>query len=201
MFSNPISRIKKNIGLLVVVGLVCALAVSFLTLLFPREYRADAQVLIISKARNGVDPYTVVKSAERIGENLVQIMQTDDFFRKVTTQASYNLNLSRFEGIAERQKRKRWAKTLQPSVVYGTGVLNISTYATSAGQAEQLAGASAQALVSSGWEYVGGDVAIKVVNDPVVTKWPARPNIFVNALVAFLLSILISATIVARRSS
>ena len=114
------------------------------------------------------------------------------------SQTNYSLDQSNFEGISERKKRKRWSKTIAPSVVYGTGVLNVSAFSKSADQAKQLTAASVDALVSHGWEYVGGDVSIKIVNDPVATKWPARPNIFVNALAGLLLGLFFAGAFVAR---
>jgi capsular polysaccharide biosynthesis protein len=187
MFGHPLKQLFRHWKQLVLVGLLAALFVAGVTLLFPREYRADAQVLIISKTRFGVDPYTVVKSAERVGENIAQVMHTNDFFEKVMNQQGFSIDKSRFENVPERKKRKRWNKTIQPSVVYGTGILNISTYGRDSQQAMQLASASVDALVAHAWEYVGSDVAMKVVNDPVVTRWPARPSILVNAALGFIL--------------
>ncbi len=199
MFHRPLSNITKHWKLLLLLGIATALVVSLITLIFPREYRADADVLIISKSRYGVDPYTVVKSAERIGENVAQVMQTNDFFEKVMSQPGYSIDQARFQYIPERKKRKRWNKALQPSIVYGTGVLHISAYSLQPDQAAQLAGASADALVTHGWEYVGGDVSMKIVNPPVVTQWPVRPNIIMNGIAAFFISIGLMGAVIARK--
>ncbi len=180
-------------------GLIVAVLAGALSLLFPLEYRADAGVLIVSKSRYGVDPYTVVKSAERVGENLVQVMKTDDFYEKVKIQEGYGVDWRAFESLTERKKRKYWQKQLQGSVVFGTGVLNISAYHTDAQGARELAGAAADALVSRGWQYVGGDVTMQVVNSPVATDWPVRPNIIINAILGFFIGGLLGAFVVSRR--
>ena len=178
--------------------LVSALAV-IVTFLFPLQYRADAQVLIISKSRYGVDPYTIVKSAERVGENIAQVMRTNDFYNKVKSQEGYYVDWTYFEKHNERQKRKLWQKTLNGSVVFGTGVLNVNAYHTDPRQARQLAGAAADTLVSKGWQYVGGDVTMSIVNEPVVTRLPVRPNLLVNAIVGFLVGVLLMGFAVVRR--
>jgi len=190
---DPIKLIKKRWKLLIFSGVLVALFSVLLSAAFPLKYRADAQVLIISKSRYGVDPYTVVKSAERVGENISQVVKTNDFYEKVMLQTSYNLDMVEFEKLTERKKRKLWQETVNTSVVYGTGVLNINVYHKDQDQAKQLAGAVASALVTRGWEYVGGDVTIKVVNDAVVTNWPVKPNLIVNAILGFLLGILVMA--------
>mgnify|MGYP001607110026 CR=1 FL=1 len=188
---SALAILTRHIRLIIAVGLLAALVSLLVSLFFPLEYRADAQVLIISQSRSGVDPYTVVKSAERVGENVSAVMKTNDFFEKVTRQEGYTLDLSRFENIPERVKRKRWQKTVESSVVYGTGVLGISAYHEDAEQAAQFAGAAADTLAARGWEYVGGDVTIKVVNRPVATRFPVRPNLLANAVLGFLSGIIL----------
>ncbi len=196
---SPIKAMAKKAKLILAAGLVLAIVSLLISLVLPAEYRADAQVLIISKSRYGVDPYTVVKSAERVGENIAQVMSTDDFFEKVMSQPGYVIDKSKFEDISERKKRKAWQKTISTSVVYGTGVLNVSTYSTSKNQARQLAGAAVDTLAAKGWEYVGGDVTIKVVNNPVVTNWPVRPNALVNTVLGFIIGVVLMGFSVARK--
>ncbi len=192
MFASPLDLLKKHVAMILLTGAIMALLIFLLTILMPRDYRADAQVLIISKTRYGVDPYTTVKSAERVGENIVQVVKTNDFYQKVTTNAGYQLDTTRFTNVSERTKRKRWNNTVDASVVYGTGVLNVSAYHRNPEQAVQFAAAAAQTLVEKGWEYVGGDVIMKVVNDPIVTRWPVRPNVLVNTLAGFFVGIVIA---------
>ncbi len=198
MHHSSLSRIQKGWKMLVGLGIIVAVLSGALSLLFPLEYRADAGVLIVSKSRYGVDPYTVVKSAERVGDNLVQIMRTDDFYEKVKAQEGYTVDWKSFESQTERKKRKAWQKSVQGSVVFGTGVLNISAYHTDPRQANSLAGAAAETLVTKGWQYVGGDVTMQVVNSPVVTAWPVRPNIIINALLGFIVGGLLGAFVVSK---
>ena len=193
-------RFLRQWKMMFLVGIMCGLGAILVTLLFfPLEYRADAQVLVISKTRYGVDPYTVVKSAERVGENIAAVMRTNDFFEKAWEQSEYEPEKAYFENIPERTKLKRWARAVQPSVVYGTGVLTISGYATTSQQAVALSGAAASAIVAHGWEYVGGDVTLKVVNNPVVTGWPVRPNIFMNGMVGFFIGLILSGFVLTRK--
>ncbi len=193
---SPIKILTRRWRALVFAGLLVAILSLIISILFPLQYRADAQVLIISKSRYGVDPYTVVKSAERVGENITQIVGTNDFYQNVMSQSGYKIDQSVFNRLSERDKRKLWQKTVNTSVIYGTGVLNISAYHASQEQAKQLVSAVAGTLVSKGWEYVGGDVAIKVVNDAVVTKWPVKPNLILNAILGFLAGFVVTSGLV-----
>lgn len=195
----PWESLIRRSRLIIFAGVVLAIVAAAVSLLFTLEYRADAQVLIMSKSRYGVDPYTAVKSSERVGENLLQVVKTNDFFLKVMNQPGYAIDKSRFENVSERVKRERWQKALSVSVVYGTGVLNVSAYNKNKASAEQLASAAAQALVDSGWEYVGGDVGFKLVNQAVATNYPVRPNLLLNAILGFVVGAVLMSILVLRR--
>jgi capsular polysaccharide biosynthesis protein len=195
---SPLQVLLKRWKFIFLIGLVVAVLAAGVSLLFPLEYRADAQVLIMSQLR-GADPYTAAKSAERVGENLVQIIKTNDFYNKVMQQPGFELDKSKFVNVSERAKRKNWQKTVSASVVYGTGVLNVSAYHTSPAQAMQYAAATAAVLTGQGWQYTGNDVIIKVVNDPVATSWPMRPNIVLNAILGLVLGMLVGGMLVVRK--
>ncbi len=196
---QPATILRRRSKVIVLSGILVAAMCFFATLLLPLEYRADAQVFISSQSRYGVDPYTVVKSSERIGENLTQIMKTNDFYQKVISQPGYQLDTTRFQNIEERIKRKRWEKTISSSVVFGTGVLNVSAYHKNQQQAQAFASAAVDALVQQGKEYVGTDVTMKVVNYPVVTQFPVRPNIIVNTLLGFFVGVVGMGVLVLRK--
>lgn len=199
MFSSPERQLAKRWRALLLSGLVFAMVASLGSLILPLEYRADGQILIISRSRFGVDPYTVAKSAERVGENIAQVVSTDDFYNKVMALPQYSLDTSKFVDVSDRVRRKRWGKTVSASVIFGTGVLNINAYHTSPQQAVAYASAAADALVANSPEYVGGDVTFKIVNSPVATPFPVRPNVIVNGLLGFGFGILFMAILVVRK--
>ncbi|PIR74560.1 MAG: hypothetical protein COU35_01620 [Candidatus Magasanikbacteria bacterium CG10_big_fil_rev_8_21_14_0_10_47_10] len=199
--TNPARVLKKRSKVIFMTGVIVALVTLLISLLFPLQYRADAQVLIISQSRYGVDPYTVVRSAERVGQNISQVVKTTDFFEKVVEQRQLGLDTSRFENVPELTRRQRWEKTIDASVVFGTGVLNVSAYHTNQEQARRYATAAVTALVEKGWEYVGGDVTIKVVNDAVVSKLPVRPNLLLNTVLGFLVGAAAMAAISLRKKN
>lgn len=166
---------------------VLAFAVSFL---FPRYYSAESQVLIISRGMGGVDPYTQSKAAERIGENLAQIMGTADFYGKVLESQSDNFDRARWITLDERARRKAWAKDVKAEVVYGTGLLRLTVYGRTKEDTTALAVAVTDTVTNRGWEYVGGDVSIKTVNSPLLSRLPARPDFMINTILGFVLGLL-----------
>ncbi len=196
---SPLRRLARSKNLLVAVGVLSGLIAGGATLLFPLKYRADAEVFILSQARFGVDPYTVAKSGERIAENLAQVMGTEDFYEKVKSETGYPVDWSSFEKFQLREKLKLWQKTISPAVVYGTSILTISAYHRDTMQASAIAGAAANALVTKSSEYVGGDVSIRLVSRPTVTKIPVKPNPLVNALGGAFVGALFTALMIVKK--
>lgn len=195
MFQNLLRHSKLILTWAIVFGILSGVV----SLVFPKQYNADAQVLIISRDRTGVDPYTQAKSAERIGQNLVQNMKTVDFYNKVLEMNGSDLSAEKWKSLSERKQRKKWSKDVIGNMVYGTGLLNVRAYGKSKEEATALASAVSQTLASNGWEYVGGDVSIRVVTPPLASRLPARPNVLVNAGLGFLLGVLVAGLWVVRK--
>ena len=187
-----LNLLQKHLKLIISWGVIFALLSVLVSVFFPPYYSATTQVLIISRDRSGVDPYTQVKSAERIGENLAQVMKTTDFMNKVMSSGTATFDKTRWQGLTDRKLRKQWQRDVEGTMAYGSSLLNIKTFGRSQDDAKALAAAVTDTVSSRGWEYVGGDVAIKVVNDPLVSSWPTRPNYVMNAGVGLVLGLLLS---------
>ncbi|MFA5211201.1 MAG: Wzz/FepE/Etk N-terminal domain-containing protein [Patescibacteria group bacterium] len=198
MFDSPFHNIIKRWKAILLIGILIAVLSGFATLLFPLKYKANSQVYIITQNRYGVDPYTNVKSAEKIGENLIQIIKTTDFYSKVKNE-NQNIDWSYFEKYIEKKKRQEWNKTVNTGMVYGTSVMNIDVYHTSAEEAKKISEAIAKTLVSKAWEYVGGDVTLKTVNAPIVSSYPVKPNVVINGLIGLFVGIFISSVWFAKK--
>jgi capsular polysaccharide biosynthesis protein len=191
---SQLERIRKRwkvITLLAVIGAV-VLVVGTILSPIPLEYKADSQVLIISESRYGVDAYTAAKSAERIGENLAQVVQTSDFYNKVFALGIPNLDQRAYQNIPESRRRKLWQKNVEASVVFGTSVMTFSAYHEDPEQARIMSGALAQTMLTHARDYVGGDIQMRVVNQPVVSEYPVRPSFMILAAIGALLGVLLA---------
>ncbi len=182
----------KHAKLILVWGLIFSLISGGISFLISIQYSAASQVLIISRDRTGVDPYTQAKSSERISENLAQIIKTVDFYKKVMESTSYTFDKNNWQNLTDRKQRKKWQKDIQATVVYGTGLMNIVGYSNSKTDAVNLSNAVAQTLASVGWEYVGGNISLKVVSSPLASRLPARPNFILNTIIGFVVGVLFS---------
>lgn len=184
--------LQKQIKLILSWGIIFALISTIICFILPWQYSASTQVLFISSDRSGVDPYTQSKSAERIGENISQVMKTTDFYQKVMKNTSFTIDKNVWNNLSERAQRKKWNKDVMASMAYGTSLMNINVYSKNKKEAANLASAVAGTLSTYGWEYVGGNVTIKLVSLPLVSTIPARPNFILNIIIGFLVGVLIS---------
>jgi capsular polysaccharide biosynthesis protein len=181
----------RHSKLILVWGVLIAILSGAISLLFPWQYSAQSQVLIISRDRSGVDPYTQSKAAERIGENLAQVMKTENFMNKVMETPSATFDKNRWLSLNNRKQREKWPKDVVGEMLYGTSLMKITVYSTK-DDVLALASAVTETVVVHGWEYVGGDVAIKTVNSPIVSRWISKPNILLNSVLGFLAGIILS---------
>lgn len=202
MQENYVEVIIKERGKIILFGIAAAIIAGAFSFLLPLRYGASMRLLIIQKQLAQDDPYTATRASERISDNLGQIIYTTSFFDKVMAQ---KFNIDQSESVfsnEENKRRQQWGEMIGTSVVRGSGMLAISVYHTDPEQALQISRAIAFVLTTEGWQYVGGpDLQIKLVDEPLRSKYPVKPNIPANAFTGFVLGMLAgSFYVVANRS-
>lgn len=164
------------------IGLLLSVLLSFVR---PLEYSSVTR-LLITQELGAVDAYTASRSAERIADDLANAVAYEDFYAKVMA-SSGTIDESYFS-TDPKKRHDQWEKAVSISVTRGTGLLAITAYHTDVTQAENIARAVASVLTQEGWTYTsGGNITVKVVDTPLNSKWPVRPNILINAFSGFVL--------------
>jgi capsular polysaccharide biosynthesis protein len=174
---TPLLQGWPTILLFAACGMVVAV---LLSLLRPLEYSSTTRILITQEL-GVVDSYTASRSAERIADALSNAVTTTTFYDSVMS-SGFNIDTSYFPED-EIKQRKQWQKTVVASVARGSGFLLIKAYHPDVLQAKEIANAVAYVITTTGWEYTsGGNIGIQVVDDPLNSRYPVRPNIPVNAI-------------------
>ncbi len=164
------------------IGLLLGTVLSFLR---PLEYSSKTR-LLITQDLGVVDAYTASRSAESIANQLANNIPTTDFYNAVF-ETSFDIDQSYFP-TDEIKKRKKWADAVMTSVSHSMGFLTITAYHPDVDQAELIAEAVSSVLVENGLEYVSGSgITIKVVDQPLNSRWPVRPNVLLNAFSGLIL--------------
>jgi capsular polysaccharide biosynthesis protein len=165
---------------IIIFGVAAMVVASGLSFLEPLQYSSSIRMLIIQPSALDMDPYTAIRSAEQVGNSLAQVVYTTDFFKKVINAPNFQINPTNFPDN-EAKRRKLWGKMVAVQVERGTGLLDIVVYHTDKEQATQIAQAIAYVMTTDGSNYVGGAaLQIRLVDEPLVSRWPTKPNIPAN---------------------
>ncbi len=159
-------------------GLLLSLVITFVQ---PLKYSSTVRLLVLQDVGSTVDAYTATRSEERIAENLTNIIYFTTFFDQVMN-AGFSIDAKSFP-TQDYKRRREWAKTVSASVSRGSGLLSITAYARDVADAEQLARAVAFVLTEHADEYnSGGAVQVKLIDAPLNSRYPVKPNVFANAV-------------------
>jgi capsular polysaccharide biosynthesis protein len=173
---------------IVLAGVIGAAVAILLSLLRPLEYSSTTRILITQEL-GAVDAYTASRSAERIADDLASVVYTSTFFDKVMS-SGYAIDSDYFSQD-EIKRRTQWQDAVSASVSRSSGLLSITAYHTDVDQAEELATAVAYVLTTEGWTYTsGGNITVQVVDAPLDSRYPVRPNLLVNGFSGLVLGLL-----------
>jgi uncharacterized protein involved in exopolysaccharide biosynthesis len=168
-----------------VLGAVLALAFSITT---PLQYSSSVRVLITQPNVAGLDPYTAIKSNERIASSLAELLYTTTFFNNI---------LGRAEGFDagyfptdERSKRRAWRRSIETAIAAGSGIMTITAYHPDRSQARLLVDAAASELAAQAPNYFGASVRVQVIDAPLDSRWYARPDFVRNGSFGLLVGLL-----------
>lgn len=191
-------RKKLLISIVAIIGLGSGLGFSYLQ---TPQYEASVGLIILPHSSEGLDAYSAIKTSERIGENLIGVLQTSSIFEKLKNP-EYQIDFSFFDVNNSTKLKEQWGKTVSAYMKYNSGLLYINVYHQNSDQAKLIAKSLAQILISNGNEYVAQDglVDIRLIDDAIVSEKPVKPNYLMNGLLG-LISFAILAKIYALFSS
>jgi len=177
---------RKAQTIFIIVATVILLTVS-ISLLMPLRYEVKSKLLITQNSAN-TDAYSLSKSNEYLGNLFAQVIQSSSFLDLALT-SSYNINQDYFE-LENAKKMQTWKKTVSAKSHKDSGIIEISVFHKSPYQAQQIALAVNDVLLNRNQNYHGsGDkIRINIIDQPLTSKYPVKPNIITNVVIAFILS-------------
>lgn len=171
------------IGLLAIATLV-----SFLQ---PLKYSAESQVLVVPDYQQTSDPYQISRTNEYLSSLLAQVAYSSSFF-EATVKPDYQIDTAYF-GNTSKKRMSTWRKTISVKAVNDSGIISVKAYHTDKQQAEKIVRAINYNLITKNNYYhgLGDKVSLKVIDEPLVSTWPAKPNLPINFALAIALGCLI----------
>lgn len=183
-FFKLIGKRKQTIFAIVLLFVFVA---SVLTLIQPLRYESRSKLLVLQDFGDNFDPYSAAKSNEYLSNLLARITTSEVFFEEMA-DSGFNVDGKYFSDRADK-KLKIWEKTVVAKAVNDSGIISVNIYHTDRYQTEQIARAVNYVLKTKNSQfYAGGSsVNIKVIDEPIVSKWPVKPNAPLNIGFAIIL--------------
>ncbi len=175
---NYVRLLVRSWRTMIVGALLGAVLASLFSITQPLRYSSTERVLITQTNTAGVDPYTAIKSTERIAQNLSAIMYTTSFFNAVMAKAKVDPS---YFPADEYEKRAMWTKTITTSVEGNTGVMTIVAYHPKREEATELAIRVAEEIRDIAPTYFGFSIRVQIIDDPLPSRFIAKPDFAANA--------------------
>jgi len=186
------SSLKHHWVAILVTTLITFSASVVLTLIQPMEYRASFTVLAIDQDPN-LDGYAAAKSAERLSQSLAQTILTASFADQVYAQVKDQASLKNNQIVSPdpQTRRDAWKKEITAQAIPDVGQVKVAVYQVDRTAADTLSNAMSIIAAGLGSDYLGGSkyVQLKIVDSPLTTKSPVRPNIFLNLAIGLILGL------------
>ncbi|MDD4271409.1 MAG: hypothetical protein PHF50_01245 [Patescibacteria group bacterium] len=181
-----ISRKKGTMASFVFIFVILAI---ILSLAQPFKYGSSSQVLIIQNSVNS-DPYLASKSTEYLSNILAKVVSSNSFFENVLN-SGYYIDKNYF-GNTIKGQMKTWSKTVSAKAINDSGIISLDVYHTDRSQAELINRAVAYTLQTKHGLYHGGgdNVSIKVIDEPITSNYPVKPNLVLNFGLALALGLI-----------
>ncbi|HZJ41235.1 MAG TPA: hypothetical protein VFD16_03155 [Candidatus Saccharimonadales bacterium] len=186
-FLKLIGRKKQTIFAIIFVSLVLTIGLSLLS---PLKYGVKSRLLVLQDTSDA-DAYSLSKSNEYLGNLFAQVVYSSSFYNQVIA-SPYNIDRNYFSGNYSQQLKK-WHETVSTSTQGDTGIVEINVYHTNIQEAKQIALAINDILINNNQNYHSGqNIKVNIIDQPLVSNYPVKPNIPYNAALALVASFLIS---------
>jgi len=186
-FLSLIRKKKQTIFTLMLVGIMLTVVFSLAQTM---KYSVESRLLVVQNSV-GDDTYTLSKSNEYLGNLFAEIVHSSSFYDQVLG-SNYNIDKNYFSGTYSQQIKK-WQKTVETKTQSDTGIIDISVYHPNVQEARKIALAVNDILINSNQSYQGGqNVRINIIDQPLSSAYPTKPNLLYNTLAAALISFFFS---------
>lgn len=173
-----------------VYGIIALFLVAAVVIVAVQRFRYSSQSqLLIVQEQTAADAYTASKSSEYLSRTLASVVTSNSFYNKVM-ETSFGVDASYF-GNNPKDQMKEWERTVSARSINDSGAIAVTVYHPSRLEAEKILRAVNYVLMTQHTAYHGqGDsVKIRLIDQPVTSSFPVRPNIALIAGLALALGL------------
>jgi capsular polysaccharide biosynthesis protein len=181
-FNDFLSLIKRKKQTIFTIMFVFVMAVILISLASTMKYSVKSRLLVVQNASSN-DAYSLSKSNEYLGNLFSEVVYSSSFYDQVL-DSKYNVDGNYFSGSYSDQVKK-WQKTVSTKTQGDTGIIEINVYHPQVSEANKIALAINDILINNNQNYQGGqNVKINVIDQPMASTYPTKPNLPYNAAAA-----------------
>lgn len=174
--SEIIAKIQRKFNSVIIITLLFTLAGLGITLLLPKQYKAESQLVFLQKANPNIDSYTAQRSIDSNVNLLIDLVYTDVFFNNVVAE---NANIKNIFPENLEDRRRLFAQNIITRSG-GGGFISVDTYDKSSELALNMNKVVVNKLIEQAKVIVGETATIQVVNQSALYEGVGRPNIMIN---------------------
>jgi len=170
---------KKRRTTVIGITLVFVIIGLLITLAQPLKYRSKSRLLIL-QPDTAADAYAIARSNQYVGGLISEVIYSGAFLDSLNS-STYSFDRSLFKGDY-KQNIKLWKKTVFARSGGDTGVIDIEIYNTNPDEAKNISLAVNQLIISgqSPYKFNANQTKITVIDEPIVSSFPVKPNIAIN---------------------
>lgn len=198
-FSETTKKILQKKWLIFWLIVLGAILLFDLAVIQTPEYRAVSKVLVIQKQMANQDIYAISKSAQYLTQVLKEGIYSDSFIEKIFA-SPYNIQRGDFP-LDAKEQRKEWKKDVKVIILQDLGAMEIQVFYPDKDKAEKISQAILAILKENHQFYHGGgdNVEVRILDNPLVSKNPARPNLWLNAAIGAVIGLVIGLMLALRK--
>ncbi|MFH1427342.1 MAG: hypothetical protein ABIG60_02330 [Patescibacteria group bacterium] len=190
-YLNLIEKKSQSIISIIIIFLIVGVIITFVQ---PIQFGAESKLLIVQSFPLGTDPYAVSRSNEQLSNVLAKVVSSNSFYNDVIN-SGYNINQAYFSNSKnEIKEMNKWRQTVSVKALNDSGIIAVNVYHTDKGQLEQISKAVNYVMQTKHKNYhgAGDNVVVKVIDKPIISVYPVKPNIMLNLILALLLGLVTS---------
>jgi len=184
-----IKLFKKRKITVISITLIFVIVGLTITLIQPLKYSAKSRLLILQSS-SSTDAYTVARSNEYVGSLISEVIYSGSFLDSLeNSSAVFDRNY--FNGNY-KDNVKKWSETVFARSSGSTGVIDVEVYHTNPEEAKNIANGVNQLIISgqSPYKFDPNQTKINIIDEPVVSTFPVKPNILINLSLSLLFGFL-----------
>lgn len=191
-FNEFTSLMKRKKGTIFSLTLLIVVLIMLISLLGGLKYSARSKVLVFQDNASLNDAYTVSRSNEYLSSLLSQVVYSSSFFNMVIENPQYKIDSNYFSG-GYADRLKKWRKTVATKSVNDTGIIEVNVFHEVPDQARMISLAVNDVLINKNSNYHGGQgVTVNVLDQPLVSDYPDKPNLFFNFIFSLFLGLFLA---------